>query len=183
VGKIAAPLPAKLVMGLLARDHDLLEKCRGECARVLGAIDLRSATIPFEFTTYYEEEMGKGLLRQWVSYEALCDPGELPAVKHRTNQIERLFAVEQKRTVNLDPGYLTESRLVLASTKDFAHRIYLGKGVYGELTLTYHRGTFFPLEWTYPDYRILAATDFFQAVRNRYREQLNAAQAASPAGS
>lgn len=176
MGKISSPAPVKLIMGVLARNQEILEKSKSDCSRILGPVDLSSEVIPFEFTTYYEEEMGAGLLRQWVSFEPLVDPAELPAIKHRTSNLEVGCAVEGKRTVNLDPGYLTESRVVLASTKDFAHRLYLGKGIYGELTLTYARGIFLPLEWTYPDYRILTATDFFQKVRARYREQLKAVQ-------
>lgn len=139
-----------------------------------GAIDLRSERIPFDQTSYYQREMGDGLAREWVSLKQLIQRDAIADAKLKTNQIEeRLARPDGTRTVNLDPGYIVRPRLVLATTKDFAHRIYLAKGIYVEVTLIYREGEFQPLEWTYPDYRQPVALDFFTTVRTAYLAQLS----------
>ncbi len=159
MGAIRIPDPAKLVVGTLAADPAAIP--RAELATRFGPIDLESPPLPFGFTDYYEKEMGPEIVRRFFSFERLIDPGELPTIKRWTNDLEG----PPPRRVNLDPGYVTLGKLVLASTKDFAHRIYLADGIYAEVTLTWTKGTFVPGGWTYPDYRTPEYIAFFTQVR------------------
>jgi len=139
----------------------------------LGEVVLKSDTVPFTHTTYYDKEMGSGLLRQWWAFGNLVLPDILVKLKLRTNEIEQRFLNDEGgRRVNIDPGLLSLSNLVLASTKNYAHRIYLGQGIYGEVTLQYKGHHFVPLEWTYPDYRENIALDFFNRARDVLRKRL-----------
>lgn len=125
-----------------------------------------SAVVPFDTTHYYDEEMGPPILRQWFALSPVLSPERLWLVKLVTNRIERqLFSVADRRKVNLDPGYLEASKLVLWSTKNHAHRIYQGDGIFAEVTLTFRDGSFQPHAWTYPDYRRPEALQFFGTVR------------------
>ena len=163
-----------MVCGIIAsteRDMDRAEKALEEA---FGAVDLRSERIPFDQTSYYQEEMGDELVREWVSLQQLVQQDAIADAKLTTNRLEGRFArPDGSRAVNFDPGYILPSRLVLATTKDFAHRIYVGKGMYAEVTLIYRKGEFRPLDWTYPDYRQAVALDFFKAVRSAYLAQLS----------
>ena len=130
--------------------------------------------------------MGPDLLRQFVSFEPLIDPGRLAEIKRETNELERRIAddaaaLEIERPVNIDPGYVTPDKLVLATTKDRAHRIYLSSGIYAEVTLVYARGAWQPLEWTYPDYRKPEYHAYFEQLRRRMLEQRRAAGRGEPA--
>jgi hypothetical protein len=121
--------------------------------------------------------MGLELHKQLLSFERFVEKSELARLKIQTNEIEEQFA-ERKgdiihRRMNLDPGIVTDSKLVLASTKNFSHRIYIGDGIFAEVTLRYLRKRGFePLEWTYPDYRTDLVRDFLETVRQRYMEQV-----------
>ena len=117
-----------------------------------GLIDGRSAVVNFNHTDYYAEEMGGGLKKLILSFEHPFKADNLWLAKRTANDIESIYQVEHKRRVNLDPGYLELSKLVLASTKNFSHRIYLNQGIYGEVTLLFADGKFTKLPWTYPDY-------------------------------
>ena len=144
--------------------------------RNYGPIDLRSDIFPWEMTTYYQREMGKHLLRQFISFEQLIPPEDLTCIKRKTNTLECSFAspptADGARRLNLDPGNLDANKLVLASTKDQAHRIYLSQGIYAEVTLRYHHGAFHPFEYTYPDYCWPETHDFLRQIRKCYLEQL-----------
>jgi hypothetical protein len=106
-----------------------------------------------------------------VAFEKLVLPEGLAGIKHRTNLLESELAVEGQRRVNLDPGIVNDSRLILATTKDFAHRIYLGSGIYAEVTLIFKDGAFRSQEWTYPDYQSQEALEFILKARERYLTQ------------
>ncbi|MDZ7294224.1 MAG: DUF4416 family protein [candidate division KSB1 bacterium] len=133
-----------------------------------GEIVLESEHYPFDFTTYYEDEMGTSLRKYFVSFAELIQPEDLVDAKLCTNAMEQELATAGKRNVNLDPGYLECAKVVLATTKDYGHRIYLGRGIYGDLHLRYRHGHFEPLEWTYPDYRQPLSLEFFAKVREWY---------------
>ena len=141
-----------------------------------GQTELASDLFPFEVTHYYDEEMWTPIQRQFLAFARLIDPGELAAIKCFTNEVEVLRARERnyrpRRPVNLDPGYLDAARLVLATTKDRAHRIYLGQGIYAEVTLIYSQGAWQPLPWTYPDYRAPTYHPFLTRVRGSYIAKL-----------
>ncbi len=147
--------------------------------RKFGRIDFESEALNFIHTDYYEKEFGKDLTRVFVSFKKLIPADRLPAIKIITNNFEARSSRNKLRRINIDPGYLELSKFVLATTKDYMHRIYLGDGIYAEITLFYRKGSFCPWEWTYPDYRTPATHDFCREVRRRL---LNEAAAERPAG-
>lgn len=169
MGKIKGPKQVKLFMGIIAASREVLAEALKIAEENYGRIDVRSAVIPFTFTSYYEEEMGKNLLRCWVGFEKTISPEGLADIKVWSNSVEDRFCAEggDMRSINLDPGYLELSKVVLASTKDFSHRIYIGKGIYAEITLLCKgKGGFTGLQWSYPDYQSPEATKFLTELRN-----------------
>ncbi|MHB9154764.1 MAG: DUF4416 family protein [Endomicrobiales bacterium] len=172
MGTIRPPEPVKYFCGILMVSETLLPPVVALLEEELGPADSRSETIAFDFTDYYEKEMGPRLARTWISFERPAGPDELPRIKQLTNRIEEETALGGRRRVNLDPGYLTLAKLVLASSKDFSHRLYLSQGIYGEVTLIYKHEKFEALPWTYPDYRSPAGERFFKGIRDRYHRQL-----------
>jgi len=173
---IKLPEPVKLICGIIAVSEEALSAAIDELKRGYGQVDLESEIIPFDFTDYYEEEMGKNLLRKFVSFVKLIDAGALADIKINTNELEgkiaRDLAAGGKRPVNLDPGYVTQSKLVLATAKDFSHRIYLREGIYAEVTLVFRKGGFTHFDWTFPDYRTERYKRFFEEVRALYKRQI-----------
>ena len=174
MGQIKTPKPVKLIVGALAPGEGLLQAAREAVVAQWGAIDVESELLPFDHTTYYAREMGPHLVRRFWAFESLIAPETLPAIKVQSNQIEALWAVDGKRQVNLDPGYVSMAKLVLATTKNHGHRIYLGQGIYAEVTLQYRDKAFRPWPWTYPDYGTSRYCALFEGIRRRYLEQLRA---------
>jgi len=176
MGEAKSPSPVKLFCGVLAGRDEWLDLAREGVERELGALDLASDTWDFDSTDYYEDEMGPALRRRFFSFAELIDPGEIVEAKLATNRLERTLAEAVEggpaRPINLDPGYVSLSKLVLATTKDYAHRIYLSSGIYAEVTLGWRHGRFEPWDWTYPDYRRPEYHEFFARVRSAYAEQL-----------
>lgn len=176
MGDITIPDRVKLIMGLIYSDDYFTVKAVNMIKSQYGDIDCESGVTEFVHTDYYYDEMGDELYRKYVSFEDLIDPSELPSIKHFTNDLELRFSGPgckcPERRTNIDPGYLELSKLILASTKNFSHRIYLSDGIYGEVTLMYREGGFRDLEWTYPDYRSDFTKEFLIKVRCRYVEQL-----------
>jgi hypothetical protein len=172
MGKTEKVKPVKLIMGIIACSEELSEKAALSLQKLWGKIDLRSPIIKFNFTDYYREEMGKNLLRQWLSFEKLINPEEISAIKIKTNKIEQEISIGNKRKINLDPGYADGAKLVLASTKNYSHRIYLDGGIYAEVTLIYEKNAFRQLAWTYPDYKSETALKFLSEARIKYLEQV-----------
>jgi len=174
MGNVRQVKPVKTFCGIIATDSKTISRAREALIPLLGKIDNESELIEFNFTDYYEAEMGQGLLRQFVSFHGLMDPGQLAGIKLATNAIEDSMAVNAdgkiSRTVNLDPGYITASNLVLATTKDFSHRVYIGQGIYAEVTLNFRKGGCVFFEWTYPDFKSGKYTSFFLEIRRRYME-------------
>lgn len=169
MGAVKKPVRVKWVCGILAADSGLLEEARDGLRGLLGDIDSSSGVWPFDATDYYADEMGPKLLRQFVSFAAAGDPGELARIKLATNEMEDQYSVVAegvaRRRVNLDPGYLTPSKLVLATTKDFSHRIYLRDGIYAEMTLSFNKDGIQAHPWTYADYRSRLFEPFFLDLR------------------
>lgn len=133
---------------------------------LLGPVDARSLIYAFDFTRYYEGEMGPDLRKGFVASASLIHPGALAALKNATNGLERQWVKDGRRRVNLDPGYVALSKLVVASAKDFAHRIYIGQGIYADLQLQFRQGRFWPHPWTFPDYQSEEALAFFKSIRD-----------------
>jgi hypothetical protein len=127
-----------------------------------------SAWFTFDFTTYYKKEMGAPLSRRMVVFKPLIAQTQLAAIKQTTNAVEKKYQRQGRRRVNIDPGYLLPERFVLATGKNFTHRVYIGQGIYADLTLIYQKGAFRALPWTYPDYADRRLIDFLSLVRNKY---------------
>lgn len=171
MGEIHQPARVLLIIGSSSQYVSALEWARERCAEELGGVAKISEAFDFTETDYYTATMGAGLKKQFLAFESLVDPGSLAEVKVQTNEWEAEYAAlgrhPEPRPLNLDPGYITPAKLVLASTKDHAHRIYLGDGIYAELTLSYRKRAWQPMEWTYPDYRRDDYQRFFSECRER----------------
>lgn len=174
MGDVKKPQPVMPVIGLIfapGLPADVFKNIRED----VGNVILKSDTLQFNHTTYYNDEMGSNLVRQWYAFDKLVSPDILPGLKIMTNAIEVKYRNKQGgRAVNIDPGLLSLSSLILASTKNYAHRIYIGQGIYAEITLIYRKHKFNPLDWTYPDYQEHSALDFFGRARDILQEQLAA---------
>lgn len=174
VGITKKPQLVKLIVGLISSELNLFSAVQGELIELFGLVDLKSSLIPFSFTNYYASELGLNLQKKFLSFRTLIHPGKLFEIKTLTNEIEIKFQLQNnKRRINIDPGYLETGKFVLATTKNQQHRIYLGKGIYGEVTLRFKKGRFEPWEWTYPDYASGVYFEFFSKVRELYLEQLS----------
>ncbi|GBC63842.1 DUF4416 domain-containing protein [Desulfonema ishimotonii] len=169
------PQPAKLITGLFMKDKTLLPPVAEALCGEFGPADLVSAWLPFDYTGYYETEMGTPLFRRMLSFRTLIEQDALPDIKHFTNALEKNYSDAGRRRINIDPGYMILSRFVLATGKNFAHRIYVGRGIYADLTLIYAKGGFQPLPWTYPDYSDQPMTAYLAQVRKRYVNDLDTA--------
>lgn len=179
MGIIKTPRHAKLFAGVLSSNSSLLPEIELRLTALLGPIDLRSETFPFDSTGYYDEEMGRPLFRCFFAFAELIPPERIAPIKIQTNQLEVELAAGQsavKRPVNLDPGYLEESKIVLASTKNFSHRILIADGIYAEVTMQFEGKEWRMLPWTFPDFRTGRYSPFFTALRERYRSQLKPAK-------
>jgi hypothetical protein len=141
------------LVGLLFSDATLQQPVLEALCNRFGPLDLVTEARPFTHTTYYHREMGPGLLRQMCSFLDPVPAEDLADIKLATNALEQRFMRADRRLANIDPGLLSEERLVLATGKNYTHRIYLRCGIYADLTLIYVKGAYQPLPWTYPDYR------------------------------
>jgi len=170
------PKPVKLIIGILAADRKCLLAAMEAIENKFYKVDLVSDVWPFDQTDYYKDQTGPNILRQFVSIERLIDPGTLSKIKHKTNKLEQKLSARLglplPRPVNLDPGIIEPSKLILASTKNYSHRIYIGRKMYAEVTLIFDKGSWCPLPYTYPDYRQQCYFEFFEKVRTRLLEQL-----------
>jgi len=162
------PKPAKLVIGFFLREKALVVSVVKALTEKFGPVDIVSSMLPFNFTTYYEPEMGKPLFRRMLAFERLIKQSALSEIKRITNDLELAYLKNGKRMVNLDPGYLLRERFVLATGKNYSHRIYIGQRIYADLTLIYSKGRFMKLPWTYPDYAEQNMLIYLERVRNKY---------------
>lgn len=163
--------------GVICAPGVSLEHVRGMLENAFGTVDFESPVVPFDFTTFYEPEMGPDLQRVFFAFEQLLSPDRLAVFKCATNDLEMRNAITAGqgtpgRRINLDPGYVDLPKMVLATTKNAGHRVYLDKGIYAESTLNYTNKTFAPWPWTYPDYRTEPYIKFFLELRDRYVEKL-----------
>jgi hypothetical protein len=168
MGEIHPLEPSGLLIGVLCSDPKTLTDYMKE-VNDFGEPLIVSPIISFDFTDYYTRTMGSNLSRCFYLYPPPFDRARLAEMKLRTNALERTAAdslhLGVERPLNLDPGYLTPSKLVLASTKDHAHRIYLRDGIYAEVTLHYRNKSYQPWPWTFPDYRSERYIEFFNKAR------------------
>ncbi len=167
------PKDVKLVMSFLYGSESGFASAVAVVDGRYGPMDFMSEPLSFEYTGYYEREMGKNLKRRLVSFRPLISPDQLPGIKLWTNELEgRYLNPHQGRAVNIDPGYLHSAKFVLATGKDYSHRIYLRDGIYGDLTLMVQKGAFIRLPWTYPDYASAPLIDLLTLLRKRYLWQM-----------
>lgn len=173
------PKPAKYFVGLLSSEIELLDSVETDLTAIFGAVDARSETLPWNLSKFYEKEMGAGLLRRFVCFSQLDSPGNLAGIKLQTQEVEGQYRSggpqRTGRRVNIDPGYLEAGKVVLASTKNAGHRIFLHSGIYGETTLLYYDRAFQACPHTYPDYLWVETLSFLTSVRSIYLEQLRKA--------
>jgi hypothetical protein len=172
-----APKPAKLIIGLFLQDRALLPEMAGHLQASYGALDMVSPWLSFDYTNYYAAEMGAPLFRRMLVFKTLIAQETLAGIKCHTNALEARYAESGKRRVNLDPGYMLLERFVLATGKNFTHRIYIGQGIYADLTLMFQKGEFQTLPWTYPDYAAEEMRRFLALVRQKYALDLAAQRA------
>lgn len=172
MGLLKEPVPVKFVVAVTHKNDTLLEKTKKALEFQYGMIDLESPPFAFDHTQYYEKEMGPNLMKQLFSFQKLDKREKLIEIRLFSLQLEKKFSKGNRRQVNIDPGYLELSKLVVSSTKNFDHRIYLGQGVYGDVQLRYRKGEFVTNEWTYPDYCSQVVLDFLLDVRDNYFETL-----------
>ena len=168
-------LPAKLICGIIASKDRYFKSAEERLVELYGPLDLSSPLFEFVFTDYYEKEMGQNLKRRFLSFANLISPEELSEIKIQTNALEQEIKEEMKtgqRVVNLDPGYLTSSALIMATAKDFAHRIPLQNGIYAHLEFLFGKKEVRRLSWTYPDYETEGYQMFFLEVKRTYLSQI-----------
>ena len=175
MGSIRTFNPVKLFIGIRATEAGYLAEVEVRLSAEYGTIDLRSSVHPFIFTDQHQRQTGGRMLRTFFSFERLIDADRLPEIKHWTNGIETGFATAEgdvPRPVNIDPGYLEHSKVILASTKNSYHRMYLGRDIFGEVTMHFRNDgwEFFP--WTHPDYQSKECRQFLMDLRRKYRAQL-----------
>ena len=164
------PEESILFVAILYSNNDLADRVLSILGGKYGDVLIESPEYPWDHSDYYDEEIGSPIFRRFIFYRKPFDPLTLPDVKLETNAIEHEYSVNGKRLVNIDPGYLMSSRVVLASAKDYSHRIYLGKGIYGELSLYYQGRSYQPLPYTYQDYKSDTAVEMFGKARKEFKK-------------
>jgi hypothetical protein len=172
MGTPKSPEPVKLFIGVMYDKDASIDDVLGRLNKKFGPCEFSCGPLPFIWTDYYEKEMGKDLLKIFCCYKKLIDRDKLPPIKLWTNALERDYPGNGGRRVNIDPGYLSRDKLVLASTKDFYHRLYLGDGIYGEVTLHFRRDVFRYFSWTYPDYKEAAVHEMLIKARESLVEEI-----------
>ncbi len=168
------PEEAKLVLAVFFSDRDVMSEAELELRKAFGPTDYRGEEFEFNTTVFYTNEMGSKIIKSIWSFKKLIPRDKLSSIKVFTNDLEKKLPHRDTggRLVNLDPGYLLESKLVLATTKDFSHRIYLSKGIFAEVTLVYkNKFGYVPMPWTYQDYRRKNVCEDFKKIREIYRQQ------------
>lgn len=166
------PALTKVFFGLIYKDKEGLEYLTHKINQI-EKIDIQSNEIPFDFTDYYKEEMGRDLKRKWVAIDKIIQENDLVDIKHQAISWEKERTLEGRRTVNCDPGGICDNRVVLVTTKNFSHRIYLGNGIFGEVTLIYIGDKFQPQKWTYPDYQSDIFQKFAKECKKKFLETKN----------
>jgi hypothetical protein len=167
------PEPARLIVSVLASEPIHLERVQPQLIERLGPLEEEVGPLPFDFTTYYDKELGTGIKRWLWVYSELVEGSDLLSIKLFVNELEQAYSEADCRTFNLDPGLMTLGNFVMATGKNNAHRIYLGEGIFADLTLIYRAGTYRPLEWTYPDYADSQLIDILNTLREKYKCKLS----------
>ena len=160
----------KYFCGLIYGRSEAAEQAIAMLQGMLSEVDSRSAAIPFTLTDYYRAEMGEPLFRQFVSFSGWRSPQELPGIKIGAMGLEERLALGGKRTVNLDPGYLSEANVIIATAKNHYHRVPLQAGIYAHIEYVLKDGRINFLPWTYPDFQTDAYLDFFKNLLELFKK-------------
>ncbi len=166
------PIPVKLFCGILYREKSILQKAVKLLTDRFGNVDYNSSSFLFDVTDYYVQEMGEMIFRIFYSFENLINPAQLVQIKLECKEIEDKYAIAGKRKVNLDPGYMDYDKIVLASFKYNAQKVYLNKGIYADVTMYYRKGRFIPSEWCFPDFKNGIYEKDFLKIRALYKKQI-----------
>lgn len=163
---------ALLFVGALYSQPGVFEHCLPELSQLFGPIVLQSKVMTWDHSPYYTEEMGSPIFRSFLFFQRCIDAALLPEIKISTDEMERGNLKDGRRQLNLDPGYLTEAKVILASTKNYSHRIYLGSGIYAEQEYIFSKGAYRPLSHTYTDYKKTEYLAVFSRARQLFRTML-----------
>ncbi len=144
---------AYLGFALMWREKYFLSLAEDRLKKVYSGFFIQSD--PFEplFSQYYHKEMGSPLYKKFVLTNTIIDKSRIKDIKIDAVSIEDNFRIDGKRTVNIDPFYMDKDQVVVSTSKYRGNRIYIGDGVFVELELFYHHGSFQPFVWTYTDYK------------------------------
>lgn len=162
----------KPISSIFSHHKQSIDTVIGELEESFGPTDWISPGLFFDRTRYYAREMGWPLHRRFISFKNLIRPNDIVEIKLETNRVENKYLQDGKRRINIDPGYISLERLILATGKNYTHRIYLSKGIYADLTLVFHKNSFRPLKWTYRDYADQVIIGYFNDVREKYKKQI-----------
>jgi len=165
--------PVQPIAALLFRDDEQLKEALTQLTQKLSVkVDFQGPPHPFDYTSYYTPEMGEGLQRVLVSFAPVREPGFLVEAKWIAHEIEERLSVQGNRVVNIDMGYLDMFKLVLASFKERGNKIYLDREVWADMTLTFERGEFHPLPWSFPDFKSGDYNAELMEIRHRFKTAL-----------
>jgi hypothetical protein len=165
---------AILFVGSLFSSAAIFSAAEEDLGEVFGRVLFKSPTVQWDYSEYYNTELKPPLLRNFLFFEEVVDPPCLVEAKLAAMEMEKKFSVNGRRLINLDPGYLTLAKTVLASRKNYSHRINLGKGIFAELELFFRHGRFNPMPYTYADYRDGRFLGFFATARELFKKSLEA---------
>lgn len=172
MGEPLKHIQVKLIVGLISGRTRQFDAQRGNLEERFGRIDNETQVLDFSRTSYYEGELGRNLKRKFFSFKKLIDPSKSYRIKLYTNELEKKYSENNLRAVNIDPGYVSLTKLVLFTTKNRSHRIYLDEGIYADQELMFENKSFRPLGWAFTDYRTTEYIDFFNGVRAKYFKQI-----------
>ncbi|MDZ7722417.1 MAG: DUF4416 family protein [candidate division KSB1 bacterium] len=170
MGKIRKPDKVCLISAICYAEYSVYENVLSRLISEFGEVAVFSEMFSFKHTEYYAKEMGETLKKQFIVFKSFIIPDRLPEIKYKTNTIENEFKIQNRRQANIDPGYIEPPKLVLATTKNYSHRIYIQNGIYGDIELYWRDGRFNIYPWTYPDYQQESSLLFFTQIRQRYIE-------------
>jgi hypothetical protein len=177
MGTPKEPKPVKLFASLIFREEAALNDALKMLEDTIGGVQEKTPPAAFSHTDYYEKEMGKDLMRVFILFRELFSRELLHRIKLKTNEVEHALSGDHRRRVNIDPGYISLENVILATTKGYTHRVYIGSGIYADLTLMYGSRTYRPLEWTYPDYGEAKTISIFNEWRENYKQVLRCQKA------
>jgi len=177
VGKVSCPDRVMLFCSMIYNERAPQDHAISLLKEKFGKVLMETEAMPFNYTNYYCREMGSPLYRKILAFSDLVKRDSLPENKLETNDIETIFLEQGMRSINIDPGLITLENLCLATTKPYTHRIYLGKGIWAEITLIFRGESYQSLEWTYPDYGSKELIEIFNSLRETYRRQIKCHQA------